>query len=385
MTRLLLHLNEKINVVVLANHLSIGGIGRYCLNLVKELTHDSQLNVFLYALEDKSDRWLIRQANELGIEVGIIPMQYTYDIRAIFHLRQILKTKDVHVLHSQGYRSDIVSRLATKLFKPPIRLISTVHGVPQFESASLQVRLFLSLNYLSMSYVDHIISVSDITKEQLLEKGVKQHSIVIHNGTPIPPPSNASLRKNHARSSLKIPKDAKVVAFIGRLTYEKGIFSLISVIEQTIESDPDALFIIVGDGPLRELVEVCAQKYVGKVMMFGSQADVTTYYQSADVILIPSQIEGLPMVLLEAFAHGIPVIASKVGGIPEVIEHGFNGFMCEPEDCGCMSNYILSLLNKHETCARLGQNARYTAESRLSLAKMVEETRKLYLSTAVNG
>jgi len=110
----------------------------------------------------------------------------------------------------------------------------------------------------------------------------------------------------------------------------------------------------------------------------GQQEDVTPFYNAADVLFLPSRYEGLPMVLVEAFAHGVTAVASSVGGIPEVLVDGVNGFLCPPSDLDMMHDRLVQLLNNNALRLALGKQARHTAETSFSLEKMGRETYNLY-------
>ena len=369
-----------MRVTLLAENLAFGGINRYCLDLAEGLRAYPDVNVSLLALGDCSDQWLLQEAAVLGRQVEILPMSGVFDLQVVKRLRCLLIERQVDILHTQGYRGNAIARLAVRLGRLPTKLICTVHGKSQFSSAPLRSRVYYALDYLTISASDHIIPVSVATGQQIAALCRGRPMTAIHNGTRLPNVPTTST-KLASRQLLDIPDGIRVVSFVGRLSPQKGIKTLIDVARRTLDGTVDVVFIVVGDGELRPMVESLAQEYEGRVLLFGAQRDVSVFYDVSDVLLIPSPMEGLPMVLLEALAHGIPVVASKVGGIPEVVINGYNGFLCNPADSDEMHRCILQILSDRTLQQELGYHARLTIESGFSLAHMAEETYRVYLST----
>jgi glycosyltransferase involved in cell wall biosynthesis len=160
---------------------------------------------------------------------------------------------------------------------------------------------------------------------------------------------------------------------------------LAEVIRKTLAGRDDVLFLVVGSGDLAAELESCAQEFGSRVMLTGPQRDVTPFYAVADVLFLPSRTEGLPLVLLEAFAHGVPVVASNVGGVPEVVEDGINGFLCDAKDTAQMHERLVQLLGDIALRRSFGVQARSTAEARFSLDRMILETCQVYRSLVPIG
>lgn len=372
-----------MNIALLADNLTFGGVNRYCLDLAVELQTYPDVNLSLLALPDQSTGWLLQAAQRLGMPVQVLPMHNTFDLQVVGELRAWLTEQKIEILHTQDYRGNIISRLAVRAGRLPIKLVATKHGLHYFPAASPRLRLFFVLDYLTMFMADRIIAVSKDTGEDVARWRVGRKVQVIHNGRNIPSLVTPQVRQS-SRAALGIPHNAKVVVFVGRLTHQKGIDALVDVALSTAATMDDVIFLLVGDGPcmpdMRARVSDSSQ-----IRFMGQQEDVTPFYNAADVLFLPSRYEGLPMVLVEAFAHGVTAVASSVGGIPEVLVDGVNGFLCPPSDLDMMHDRIVQLLNNNALRLALGKQARHTAETSFSLEKMGRETYNLYQQLGQGG
>jgi glycosyltransferase involved in cell wall biosynthesis len=306
-------------------------------------------------------------------------MRSSFDVRVIPQLRRLLIERRVDILHSQGYRSNLVARLAVRLGRLPPKLLNTVHGIHHFPSASPASRLYYLLDYLTTHTADRVIAVSRATLEWLARWGLRSKMLVIHNGTALPPAVDLQARQT-SRRKLGLAVSGKVVLFVGRLSPHKGIVSLLEIARKTLAGRADVLFLIVGDGELMAEVAKCAQASGGRMILAGQQTDLAPYYAAADVLILPSCTEGLPMVLLEACAWGLPAVASNVGGVPEVVTDGVNGFLCDSSSVSHMQQRVVQLLDDDVLRRNFGAQARSTIAANFSLERMTRATWQVYRS-----
>jgi glycosyltransferase involved in cell wall biosynthesis len=174
----------------------------------------------------------------------------------------------------------------------------------------------------------------------------------------------------------------KILISVGRLTEAKDQFTLISAIEILKKQGRNIYLVLVGDGEMRKPLEkeIVNKKLTDCVNLVGSRSDIDQLLPGADVFILSSKREGLPMSILEAMATGLPVIATKVGGIPEVIQDGQNGILVPPQDPVSLTNAICRMLDDSEYAGNLGQEARLTIEKNYSLKTITDAYTKLYLS-----
>lgn len=364
-----------MNIAILADNLICGGVNRYCLDLAESLMAYPDVRVSLLALPDQSAGWLLHAAEARGASVQALPMRGPLDLSVIGRLRRWLWERQVDILHSQSYRSNLIARLAVRGGRLRTRLVCTVHGIYPFAVAPLRLRLFYALDYLSMPMSDRIIAVSAATRTQLA--GWRLAAQVIRNGTVLPPLADWEARRA-SRQALGIAPDARVVLFVGRLAPEKGPDVLADVARMVTAALENAIFLIVGDGPSMLALRRRLQDASPRVILAGQHGDVTPFYRAADVLFLPSRSEGLPMTLIEAFAHGLPAVASRVGGIPEVVQEGVNGFLCDADQPAQMCERLERVLSDDALRREMGVQARRTVETDFTVERMSAETYRLY-------
>ena len=236
-----------------------------------------------------------------------------------------------------------------------------------------------------------MIAVSEFIRKELIRAGLPDARIVtIHNAVDV---NELQTKVNNGhrdwRSWLKIDPDQPVVSLIGRLVLQKGHHDFLTAAVQVLKTLPDARFLVVGDGPLRpELEELTRSLGIDKVVHFlGHQSDVFGLLAISDVVALPSLNEGLPYVLLEALALSRPVVATPVGGIPEVISHGETGLIVPvraPEALATAICHLLENPHKAEELSKRGQLHVIKTFSLPVMARRVAEVYRDVLSSTQN-
>jgi glycosyltransferase involved in cell wall biosynthesis len=241
--------------------------------------------------------------------------------------------------------------------------------------------LYEHLGDLSLRYFDRIVAVSEYTKKKLIELHVPEGKIeVIHNGIDVS--SFSGVEKGSLRHSLNIAEDSRVAGFIGRLGPEKGITYLLEAADRICRSTSGVYFILIGEGILKEETEdfIASRGLNDRIIMLGWRKDATCILPDMDMLLLPSLTEGTPMVILEAMAAGVPVIASDVGGIGEIIEDSRTGLLIKPRDPVAIAESVKALLDDRGLAERISRNAASEVESRFSALRMSEKYEQTYLN-----
>ncbi|WP_111978099.1 glycosyltransferase family 4 protein [Algibacillus agarilyticus] len=223
-------------------------------------------------------------------------------------LRQLVATHAPALLHTHGYKAGIISRLIGKMTKTPV--VSTYHAG---ESPKGKVRIYDWFDRYTAFIADQRLVVS----EQI------QHKL----------PVKSEIVKNFIDVNGLTQSKGNEIAFVGRLSHEKGIHHLLNLCECL----PHITIHCYGDGP--EMPKLQADS-PSNLKIHGQQNDMATVWPKIGLLLIPSLYEGMPMVALEAMGRGIPVVASKVGGLPSLINHGINGWLKEAGDIEGFANCI---------------------------------------------
>ena len=246
--------------------------------------------------------------------------------------------------------------------------------------ASQRVRL--ALDTLSNRLATHIIAVSDSCRTFLIDReGVPAEKItLVQNAIDLRRFSSGCGSRAGARKSLGLPESGPVVAGVGRLNPQKNFSLFIRIAADVLKRHPQTHFVLAGEGPENELLRKLAQECgVGDRLHFcGYVPDTRQIYLAADVLLMPSLFEGLPMTLLEAMAMRVPVVASALDGIAEVVEDGRDGFLVPTGDLPMFCERICQVIEDPSLARDIGESASYKISNRFSSERMCREVELIY-------
>ncbi|MCZ2808845.1 MAG: glycosyltransferase family 4 protein, partial [Candidatus Bathyarchaeota archaeon] len=229
---------------------------------------------------------------------------------------------------------------------------------------------------------NRIITVSKETMKYVLRLGAdKSKTSVIYNG--VDTNYFHPVNKKESRKKLGLPKNRKIILSVRRLVYKNGLDTLIESIPLLTRDHPDLLFVVAGKGPSRKLIENRVKELGidANIKLTGFVPDrlLPVYYDAADYFVIPSASgEGLPLVLLEAMACGLPVIATTVGGTPEIIKHMKNGVLVPPRNPEAMAETISKILSEERLGPTIGEEARRIVENRFTWEKNLHQLQEIY-------
>ena len=301
---------------------------------------------------------------------------------------------DVNFIHAHfsTLPGEIAGARCAKKKKVPFVL--TYHGDWQESFGGFVRRAVLSLYNKHLldkvlSHADVIISPSEyyIGESRFLGK-YRDKIVVIPNGINIDD-FDIPYSKEECRVKLELPLDKSIVLFVGNLIPYKGPDVLVKAMPRIIKEVPDTELVFVGSGRMRTELEklskkLTVEKYV-KFAGFVEEGLKPLYYKAADVFCLPSTMstESFGIVNLEAMACGIPIVASKIGGIPDVVKDGENGLLVPPKDSEALADAIIYLLEKEDAREKMGKNAREKVED-YSWERIAEETEKVYMVVIEN-
>jgi glycosyltransferase involved in cell wall biosynthesis len=319
----------------------------------------------------------LKLAEKFGIPYPILT------IHAYKHFAKIIKNCDLVHIHGHVYMSSyLAAKLAKKYHKP---LIVTQHNT--FIDYKSWLTILEHLNDLVigkpiLKKADQILTVSKETKKYVLKLGAdKSKTSVMYNGVDIK--CFRIGQKEESRIKLGLPKNCKIIFSVRRLVYKNGLDTLIESIPLITQNYPEVMFVVAGKGPSRKVIEDHI-KELGiesniKLTGFVSDEELPTYYNSADYFILPSASgEGLPLVLFEAMACGLPVIATTVGGTPEIIDHMKNGVLVPPRNPEKMAKALIRLLTAEHLGKVIGQQARRDVTCRFSWEENVKKLDDIY-------
>jgi glycosyltransferase involved in cell wall biosynthesis len=227
-----------------------------------------------------------------------------------------------------------------------------------------------------------LVAVSPEVRDELVEHGIapRDKFTIIRLGIPLDERLGDETADLDYRRLYGIPRDAYVVGWVGRMTGVKDTGAVLEIVRATRQRGVDAVLCMVGDGPDRERLEQLAHELgiARSTYFFGYQPDVAGYYRLFDAFLLPSVNEGTPVSAIEALASGTPVVATRVGGVPDVVRDGVDGFLVGPGDTEAAAERLAALALDRELRTRLGQAGSAHARERYSVDRLVDDVDRLY-------
>jgi glycosyltransferase involved in cell wall biosynthesis len=287
---------------------------------------------------------------------------------------RILRAQRADILHTHNTTAFIDGLIGARLARVPV-MIHTDHC----KNYPIEWRWTIAEN-LASRFVDRMVAVSHHTKSELMqyEKIPESRLTVIHNG--INPRLTRTVSLEAMRRELGFSPDQLIVGTIGRLEPQKGLDLLLAAVPAVSESCPNARFLIVGGGSLEAELKAQARSLgiADRVVFTGWRTDAIDLMQLLDCFVSTSNFEGLPMVMLEAMAFGKPMVATAVGGVPEILEDGFNGLCIGRRDPALVAAALLRVIKDDVFRHRLGQNSRARYEERFTAQAMAAAYQRIY-------
>ena len=367
-----------INVLQVIAPISFGGAENVLLS-INRLMDKSRFSTFfsIFLNPSRGENELHERLKALKCDVSIIPMNRINQINNIFALVKIIRKNNIHVVHTHSYRSDIIGLIASIIVKKPI--VTTVHG---WTSENRKVMVYEYLQKKIMRHLDMIMPVSQQIYDELLRNGVKKQKMKkISN---IIDYRNLKTIKNYhnLRSKYNIHEESPVIGAVGRLGKEKGHIILLKAIAIVKQRYPNIKALIIGEGDQKgELSKFVRKERMDEtVNLCGFQKDVAKFYPLFDIFVLPSVTEGLPLVLLEAMYFKKPIVASNVGGIPEIIVHGLTGELVPPGEPVPLAESISRLLGDKSYAGKMGETGHKYLLKNFSPGRWIREIEEVYQS-----
>lgn len=310
----------------------------------------------------------------IPITDGIHPLN---EVRLLIRLASLIRGGEYDLIHFHGYKAAFLGYIATRICGKH-NLVATAHNLWPFTGKAPFQRLLGALSGYSLRRCDRLIAVSEAVRKDLINyaRVAQDRVITIYNGIRF----NQLEAYSAPVDELFSGPDLLIVGTVARLIPAKGISDLLKAAQIVSIENPQVRFLIVGDGPFFQdfLEERDALGLTDKVIFAGHRKDVPYILSLIHLFVLPSHSEGLPLTVLEAMASGKAVLATEVGGIPEVITHGKTGFLVPPHEPKELAKGIIGLLSDNELLIKLGEAGRYRVMNSFSVGRMIEETEKLY-------
>ena len=315
----------------------------------------------------------------IGVQVKNFDLKTLVDIRIILRLVRYIKQNKIDIVETAVFPADVYGRISARLANVPI-IISTMHRVADHKQEAIYRVLFFA-DTLTMALTTRIIAVSKAGKNYLISwHRVKPDKIsVVYNGIDAHKYDSNFDIKEYKRK-LNLQHDIPTVGFIGRLVKLKGVNYFLEAAATVVRRGKRVQFVVVGDGPLKErLIKQAKDLRINQHVHFiGFREDIPQILSVIDILVVPSLWEGLPLTILEAMFAGKPIIATRVGGIPEAIEDKQTGILVEPRDCNALSKGVLECLEDPGNRKELGGKAKHRALQYFDVERMVKEYESIY-------
>jgi len=364
-----------MNIVHLMASPFYGGPERQVLGLARSLPAEYQTVFLSFAERGLSEDFLNRARTE-GFSAVCLRENAPHLLRASAEVADRLRQHRADVLCCSGYKPDIIGWLAARRAGVPVLAIA--HG---WTSATWKVRIYEALDRLVMRGMDAVVAVSAAQAAKVRKAGVRPGRIhVIRNAIH----TAALARVNPHYKNLLLgyfPRPPRhVVVSAGRLSSEKGFEVLIEAASQVCARYPETGFVLFGEGPLRAVLarQIVARRLQEHFILAGFRRDVEAFLPHADLAVLSSYTEGLPVVVLEAMAAGLPVVATAVGGTPEVIDEGLQGHLVPAGDPGALARRIGDLLTQESVRRAMGARARQRIAERFTFAAQAQHYQQLF-------
>ncbi|MHB8481168.1 MAG: glycosyltransferase family 4 protein [Nitrospiria bacterium] len=343
-------------------------------NLLARLKENSDLKIIALSLNEGV---LTGKLREAGIEIHILP-ESEGSFPAIFlKALALLRKRNIDVIHSHRYKENFLAFLLAKSIGVK-RLAATLHGLPEpafnGKNGDKAVRLKTRMDYLLLKrYFTSVAAVSREMKAALVRTfGFNPGKVeVIHNGINLPPPVQANDT---------ILGEPFHIGTVGRMFPVKDFNLFLDIAAEITRENVKIRFSILGDGPLRDQLKARAKELMilEQVEFLSPRTDPFPYFRSLDLYLNTSLHEGIPLSVLEAMACGKPVVAPHVGGLPEIITDGREGFLVKKRDPSAFAGPALSLVKDPKLRILMGSNSFKKVQSDFNSGKMAESYCRIY-------
>jgi len=331
------------------------------------------------------DSDLVQDALERNLVVHPVPivgpLHPLRDPLAIIALRDVIRERRPALVHAHGFKAGLVARLAARI-AGRVPVVVTVHNHVLYRDLSAFTRWrYVTVERWLSGMTARVITVSDSLRDELVRDYDILPALVttVHNGLDLSPflgPAD----KRVARARYGIPGDALVYGLAARFAPQKAMDVLVEAALPLLERCQNAYLLLAGDGPLLEQVRAIARKATvrDRILFPGFETDVPGLLSSLDVYVSSALSEGLPLATIEAMAAGLPVVSTRAGGTPEVVEDGVTGMLVEPGKAASLGEAMMRLAFDPALRIRMGAAGRARAVAEFTEERMFERTATVY-------
>ncbi|MDO8141019.1 MAG: glycosyltransferase family 4 protein [Candidatus Brocadiales bacterium] len=378
---------EKIRVLHVITRLEKGGAPAVLLEVLRRCDKKQFVHHIATGLAREPENDMIALAKDMGFQVFVIPalvrdIQPFLDMYALLKLYFLIRKGRYDIVHCHTSKGGFVGRLAARMAK--VRgVIYSPHG-DIFEGyfGKLKTCLFVWLERFSAGFTDKIITLTKSGIEPYLkaEIGQKSQFDYIYNGVDIESIEKRKVDRIQKRKEIGVDSDCFLVVTAGRLVPVKGQSYLIAAFAQVVREIPNIRLVFLGDGELKDelLGHTKTLGLENHVRFLGMRNDVPEIISCSDLFALPSINEGFGVVLLEAMAMKCPIVATNVGGVPEVVLDGETGLLVSPKDPVQLARGIIRLLKDTSLALQMAENGYQRLKTCFDIKETVIKTERVY-------
>jgi glycosyltransferase involved in cell wall biosynthesis len=378
----------KIRVMRVIARLNIGGPAIHAILLTAGLDPDRFESTLVTGVEAAYEGNMLDLAAQKGVQPLVIPqlgreISPLKDWVTLLKLYRLFRDRRPHIVHTHTAKAGTVGRLAAWLAGVPV-VVHTFHGhVFHDYFGALQTRVFIGIERFLASLSDRIVTVSQGQRRELADYGVASLGkiAVVPLGFELDTLLNCEPLRGQLRRELGISARTALVGIVARLTAIKNHRLFLDAARLVVEAGQEAMFLIVGDGELRAELEayVAELGLAERVIFTGWRRDLPRIYADLDVVALSSLNEGTPVSLIEAMAAAKPVVATRVGGVADVILDKESGYLVQSKNAEGLARGILDLLWAPEKAREMGLAGRAAVHPKYAGETLLANMEKLYL------
>lgn len=333
------------------------------------------LCAYMHPPKDPGFDVILRRAEKQNCPMVGVEDSGIFDRTVGRKLLEICEEKNIGLWHGHDYKSNWFGLRLRK--KHPMKLVTTVHG---WVRNTWKTPIYYGIDRWCLKHYDHVICVSHDLYEQCLRLGVRRERCSLIENAIDTLQYTRTMKVEEAKTKLGFPKDQFVIGACGRLSPEKNFAGLIRVVSELLEEGRNVSLFIAGDGPIRETLQhqIDASGHGDRIHLLGFRDDIMTFYQGLDLFVLNSLREGLPNVVLEAMAYEVPVLSTRVAGVPRLITNGYDGILVAMKNDEELKLRIETLLADAEYRRMLGENGNYTIMRQYSFGVRMKKIRDIY-------
>ena len=362
--------------------------GKYEIILVHGLSHESGMtDIEKMNVEDGAEKAIKSGVKVIALPTLVRSIRPVKDFRALISLVRLIFNEKPDIVHTHSSKGGILGRMAAKIVGVP-HIIHTPHGhVFYGHFGRFASRIFMWVEKIFSMFTDRMVALTDGEKDDYINLSVcpPDKLLKIHSGVHVKKFMQANGNRVEKRRSLGLDQNGAVIGFVGWLLPIKGPDYLLKAMDDVWHEHQEAALVLVGKGDLDvDLRSEARKKNVnGKVKFLGWREDIDEIMPLFDMLVLPSLNEGMGRVLVEAMAAGKPVVASRVGGIPDLVRDGETGYLVPPADEKALAEGIKKLLDDPDKAKQMGLRGQEHCRQ-FSLETMIEKLDELYSDLTTN-